>query len=76
VDPNLEEHAHSEEELRMMLVESEEEGHIASSSHDLIQNVFSFDDREVGHIYTPKHSMSAIDITRDIDAILKYMTHE
>ncbi len=76
VDPNLEEHAHSEEELRMMLVESEEEWEIASSSHDLIQNVFSFDDREVRHIYTPRKDMSSIDIAWDTTEIVSYMIRE
>ncbi len=76
VDSNLEEDAHNEEELRMMLVESEEEWYINSSSHELIQNVFSFDDREVRHIYAPRRTMSAIDIAWDSADIVKYMIRE
>lgn len=76
VDSNLEEDAHNEEELRMMLVESEEEWYINASSHELIQNVFSFDDREVRHIYTPRKDMSAIDIAWDSEDIVKYMIRE
>lgn len=76
MNADLAEDAHNEEELRMMLVESEEEGYINSSSHELIQNVFSFDDREVRHIYTPRRDMSAIDIARDSADIVKYMIRE
>jgi CBS domain containing-hemolysin-like protein len=76
VSANLSEVAHNEEELRMMLVESEEEWYIKSNSHELIQNVFSFDDREVRHIYSPKKHMSAIDIAWTTNEITSYMIRE
>lgn len=76
VEPNLEENAHNEEEIRMMLVESEEEGYINPSSHELIQNVFSFDDRQVRHIYTPKHHVVGIDTTQPIEVIIQTIVQE
>lgn len=72
----MEEEAHNEEEIRMMLVESEEGGYINANSHELIQNVFSFDDRQVRHIYTPKKDIAAIDIARDPQEIVKYIIQE
>ena len=76
IDPHMEEEAHNEEEIRMMLVESEEGGYINANSHELIQNVFSFDDRQVRHIYTPKKDIAAIDIARDPQEIVKYIIQE
>lgn len=67
---------HTEEELKLLLTESEEHGELKPSSNELIQNVFSFDDRQVRHIYTPRKHMAALDITWDIDRILDYVTHE
>ncbi|HLG02510.1 MAG TPA: hemolysin family protein, partial [Bacteroidia bacterium] len=53
---------HSEEELRMILTESEEGGAIKQSEHELIQNVFEFDDRAVRSILVPRTKISAIDL--------------
>ena len=51
---------HTEEELRMILTESEEGGAIKRSEHELIQNVFEFDDRVVKQIYVPRSRVTAI----------------
>jgi len=56
------EEIHSEEELRMLLTESEEGGAIKQSEHELIQNVFEFDDRVVKSILVPRTKISAIDL--------------
>lgn len=53
---------HTEEELRMILTESEEGGAIKPSEHELIQNVFEFDDRVVKQIYVPRNRVVAINI--------------
>jgi CBS domain containing-hemolysin-like protein len=67
---------HTEEELRLILTESEEGGAIKSSEHELIQNVFEFDDRVVKHIYVPRSKVVAIDIDDDIDRNLKKLVDE
>lgn len=56
---------HTEEELRMLLTESEEGGAIKPSEHELIQNVFEFDDRVVRQIYVPRNKVLALDIEYD-----------
>jgi CBS domain containing-hemolysin-like protein len=57
---NHEEHSHSEEELRMIIAESEEDGQINAGEMELIHNVFDFDNREVSEIMTPSYKVFAI----------------
>lgn len=70
------EEIHSEEELRMLLTESEEGGAIKQSEHELIQNVFEFDDRVVKSILVPRTKISAIDIESEPKEILDRMIDE
>jgi CBS domain containing-hemolysin-like protein len=67
---------HSEEELRMLLTESEEGGAIKQSEHELIQNVFEFDDRAVRSILVPRTKISAIDIDLEPQEILDKVIEE
>lgn len=64
VDKN---HLHTEEEIKLLLTESEEGGVIGEASNELIQNVFEFDDRTVRQIYIPRSRMYAIDIDDDFE---------
>jgi len=73
IRPTVGHEIHSEEELRMILTESEEGGAIKQSEHDLIQNVFEFDDRVVRQILVPRTKISAIDIDATDDEILNQM---
>ena len=57
-----EEDVHTEEELRLILTESEEGGAIKPSENELIQNVFDFDDRLVKQIMVPQNKISALDV--------------
>ena len=57
-----EDDVHSEEELRMILTESEEGGAIKPSENELIQNVFDFDDRIIKQIMVPQNRISALDV--------------
>lgn len=68
--------AHSEDELRLLLTESEEHGTLAEGSNELIQNVFDFDDRIVRHIYVPRSKVSAIDIDEEHEKNLSYIVEE
>jgi hypothetical protein len=61
IDPAKTADIHTEEELRMILTESEEGGAIKQSEHELIQNVFEFDDRVVRQILIPRNKIAAID---------------
>lgn len=67
---------HSEEELRLLLSESEEGGAIKQSEHDLIQNVFEFDDRVVKSILVPRTKISALDIETEPNEILDRVIEE
>lgn len=67
---------HTEEELRMILTESEEGGAIKHSEHELIQNVFEFDDRLVRHIYVPRTRVAAINVEDPHDKIIEKVLQE
>jgi len=72
------EHAdiHSEEEIRMLLTESEEGGAIKPSEHELIQNVFEFDDRVVRQILIPRNKVSAIDVESTKEEVISKVIDE
>ena len=67
---------HSEEEIKLLLTESEEGGVIGEASNELIQNVFEFDDRTVRQIFVPRSRIYAIDIDEDFDRHLDTITIE
>ncbi|MBS1647415.1 MAG: HlyC/CorC family transporter [Bacteroidetes bacterium] len=68
--------AHSEEELRMILTESEESGAIKQSENELIQNVFDFDDRVVKQIMVPQHRISALDVSLNNEQVIRKIIEE
>jgi CBS domain containing-hemolysin-like protein len=67
---------HSEEELRLILTESEEGGTIKPSENELIQNVFDFDDRIVKQVMVPKNRMVALDVELGRHEITKRIIEE
>jgi CBS domain containing-hemolysin-like protein len=67
---------HSEEELRMILTESEEGGAIKPSENELIQNVFDFDDRIVKQIMVPQNRVVALDVELGRNEITKRIIEE
>ncbi len=71
-----EEDFHSEEELRLILTESEEGGAIKPSENELIQNVFDFDDRIVKQIMVPKNRVVALDVEIGKNEISKKIIEE
>ncbi len=75
VKPINEQEIHSEEELRLIIAESEEGGAIESAERELIQNVFDFDDRIVRQVMVPRVKISGLkaDLTiqEAMDLILK-----
>ena len=68
--------SHTEEEIRMLLTESEESGAIKQSEHELIQNVFEFDDRVVKNILVPRTKISALDLELEPQEILDKVIDE
>lgn len=73
---SMDEEVHSEEELRLILTESEEGGVIKPSENELIQNVFDFDDRIVKQIMVPQNRMSALDVEQGRDEITRRVIDE
>lgn len=67
---------HSEEELKMIISESQLGGAIEKTERDLIQNVFDFDDRRVSNIQTLKKNVTAIDIAMTPKEALEFAINE
>jgi CBS domain containing-hemolysin-like protein len=68
--------SHTEEELRMILTESEESGAIKPSENELIQNVFDFDDRMVKQVMIPTNRIVAIDVEMGREQVVKQVIDE
>ncbi len=58
INPNEEEDAASEDELRMMLQDSSERGAIDTMENEMIQNIFEFDDTSVSEICTHRRDVT------------------
>lgn len=75
VKPISEQEIHSEEELRLIIAESEEGGAIEPAERELIQNVFDFDDRVVRQVMVPRVKITGLkadlSIREAMDTILK-----
>jgi CBS domain containing-hemolysin-like protein len=71
-----EETIHSEEELRLILTESEEGGAIKPSENELIQNVFDFDDRIVKQVMVPQKRILALDVEAGRNEIIRQVIEE
>ncbi|HTO17009.1 MAG TPA: hemolysin family protein [Edaphocola sp.] len=67
---------HSEEELKMIITESQEGGAIEETERNLIQNVFDFDDRRVINIQTLRKNISALEINTSVVEALDYAITE
>ena len=76
IEHKVGEDIHTEEELRMILTESEEGGAIRPSENELIQNVFEFDDRVVKQILIPRTKVSAIDVHSTKQEIIQSVIDE
>ncbi|MHC5202684.1 hemolysin family protein [Myroides sp. LJL119] len=67
---------HTEEELKMIITESQEGGAIEETERLLIQNVFDFDDRRVNNIQTLRKNVSAIDISTTVKDAIEFAINE
>src|SRR6202012_6262090 len=67
---------HSSEELQYLLDQGKETGAIDSTEHELIQNVFDFNERVVKNIMVPRTKMSAIEVTIERDELLDTLITE
>lgn len=67
---------HTSEELRLLLDQSKQSGEIQESEHELLENVFEFNDRMVKQIMVPRTKLSAIDVNTPQDGILETVYNE
>jgi len=64
------ESTHSSEELQYLLEQGKETGAIDSSEHELIQNVFDFNERVVKNIMVPRTKIFGIEIDTKQDEVI------
>ena len=64
------ESTHSSEELQYLLDQGKETGAIDSSEHELIQNVFDFNERVVKNIMVPRTKIFGIEIDTKQDEVI------
>lgn len=76
IKPASEQEIHSEEELRMIIAESEEGGAIESSERELIQNVFDFDDRIIKQVMVPRIKITGINVNTTIEEAVQIVFRE
>ncbi|HEY8782019.1 MAG TPA: hemolysin family protein [Mucilaginibacter sp.] len=68
--------SHSSEELQYLLEQGRETGALDSSEHELIQNVFDFNERVVKNIMVPRTKISGVDINTPKDELLELLITE
>jgi CBS domain containing-hemolysin-like protein len=68
--------AHSEEELRMILSESFENGEINQSEYKYMNNIFEFDDRNAREIMVPRTQIVSVSKEESINEILELASKE
>ncbi|GAB3834561.1 hemolysin family protein [Hymenobacter jeollabukensis] len=67
---------HTAEELRLLIDQSKQSGEIQESQHELIENVFQFNDRMVKQIMVPRTRISAIDVSCSQEEIVEAAFNE
>ncbi|MEC5144056.1 hemolysin family protein [Chitinophaga sp. 212800010-3] len=70
IQPAGEAEIHSEEELKLIISESQEGGAIEETERELIQNVFEFDDSRVKKILSHRKDISALDINLPLEQLV------
>ena len=69
LDPNSDEEQVTEEEIRMMVDVGEEKGVIEEAQAEMIDNIFEFDDLDVGDVMTHRTEMTAIEVSRSLEEV-------
>ncbi|BAU56235.1 hemolysin family protein [Mucilaginibacter gotjawali] len=76
INPVQGEASHSSEELQYLLDQGKETGALDSTEHELIQNVFDFNERIVKNIMVPRTKISGIELTTTKDELLEIIITE
>jgi CBS domain containing-hemolysin-like protein len=67
---------HSSEELQYLLEQGKETGALDSNEHELIQNVFDFNERVVKNIMVPRTKISGIEVATTKEVLLEILITE
>lgn len=70
------EHAHSNEELRLLLEQGREGGMIEESEHELLENVFEFREKIVKEVMIPRTEIVALDASDPADEMARMVIEE
>jgi len=73
---NAHESIHSSEELQYLLEQGKESGAIDKAEHELIKNVFDFNERVVKNIMVPRTKISAIEVMSSQEELLECIISE
>lgn len=73
---NVNEVYHSAEELQHLLDQGKESGALDTAEHELIKNVFDFNERIVKNIMVPRNKISAVEMDCPVDEFLEKITLE
>lgn len=76
VQVNPHEASHSSEELQYLLDKGKESGAINNSEHELIKNVFDFNERIVKNIMVPRTKIVAVEINDTAEDFIRTVTEE
>jgi len=75
-DPNASNEMVTEEEIRMLVDVGGEHGVIENTQKEMINNIFEFDDIDVGDIMTHRTDMSAVEVDDSLDDVLNIAIEE
>lgn len=76
ITPVKEQDIHTEEEIKLIISESEEGGAIEDSERELINNVFDFDSRRVKDILTHRKDLVSFSVDTPFDELSKEVIEE
>ncbi|WP_298827963.1 hemolysin family protein [uncultured Planococcus sp.] len=71
IEPSEHEHAHSEEELKIIMTQSYNSGEINQTELSYMQNIFSFDERLAKDVMLPRTQMETISLEMSHDDLME-----
>lgn len=74
--PSTEYMIHSEEELRMILNQSQESGVLEEQETEIIQRVFDFTDIRARHVMVPRMEMVCLPLAANLDEVLEIVLQQ
>jgi putative hemolysin len=76
IDPNADEEAVTEEEIRMLVDVGGEKGVIEDAQKEMINNIFEFDDMDVGDIMTHRTEIIGVEVAEPLESVVEVSIRE